>query len=49
MGGFQHVLVYGVVPPQIHGLALLVELHEILVGPPLQLVKVPLDGCVAHW
>ena len=39
--GSQHIPVPGVVPPQVHDFALLlVELHDVPVGPFLQPVKV---------
>ena len=41
----QPVFVFGIAPTHVQDLALsLVELHEVLVDPPLKPVKVPLDG-----
>ena len=41
----QPVLVFGIAPTQMQDLALgLLEPHEVCKGPPLQPVKVPLDG-----
>ena len=46
----QHVLVPGIVPPQVQDFAiLLAELHEIFAGPPLHPIEVPLDGGTALW
>ena len=48
--GPQHVLVDGVVPPQVQDFALpLVEQHEAPVSPFLQLVQVPLNGSTTLW
>ncbi|GAB0183112.1 cAMP-dependent protein kinase inhibitor alpha [Grus japonensis] len=41
----QPVVLLGIEPTHVQDLALgLVELHEVHIGPPLQPVKVPLDG-----
>jgi len=41
----QPVSVLGIAPTHVKGLALgLVEFHEVLTGPPLTPVNVPLDG-----
>ena len=48
--GPQHILVHGVVPPQVQDLALaFVELHEVPVSPFLQLVEVTLHGSTTLW
>ena len=41
----QPVLIQVIVPTQVQDFALgFIELHEVLTGPPLKPVKVPLDG-----
>ena len=46
----QHVLVHGLVPPQVQdSVILLVDLHEVPVSPFLQRDKVPLDGSTTLW
>lgn len=48
--GPQHVVVHGVVPLQGQDFAvLLVELHEVPIGPFFQLEKVSLDGSTTPW
>ena len=50
LGSPQHILVHGVVPPQVQDFALLlVEPHEVPVSPFLQPVQVPLDGSPTLW
>ncbi|GAB0186707.1 ectonucleotide pyrophosphatase/phosphodiesterase family member 3 [Grus japonensis] len=50
LAGLQHLLVPGVVPPQVQDFALpLVGLHEVPVNPFLQPVEVPLDGSMTLW
>jgi len=39
----------GIVPPQVQGLALLVELREVPVSPFLQPMKVPLNSNTTLW
>ncbi|PKU46076.1 hypothetical protein llap_3645 [Limosa lapponica baueri] len=47
--GHEHVLVPGIVSPQVQDFTLLVELHEVPVSPSLQPVESPLDGNVTLW
>lgn len=44
----QHVLVAGVVPPQVQDFALF-EFHKVPVSPPHQPVRTPLDGNTVLW
>ncbi|CAM9285466.1 unnamed protein product, partial [Bubo scandiacus] len=50
LSGPQHIVVCGVVPPQVQDYALLfLELHEVLVIPFMQPVEVPLDDSMTLW
>ncbi|GAB0175715.1 cAMP-dependent protein kinase inhibitor alpha [Grus japonensis] len=50
LGSPQHVLVPGVVPPQVQDFPLpFVELHEVPDSPFLQPVKIPPDGSMILW
>lgn len=50
LGSWQHVLVPGVVLPELQDFALsLSKLHDVPAIPPVQPIKIPLDGCAALW
>ena len=50
LGGTYHILVHGIVPPQGQDFALpFAELHEVPLGPFLQLDEILLDGSTTLW
>ena len=50
MSGLEHVLVHGIVLPQVQDFGLpFVEHQKVSVSPFLQSVKVPLDGSTTLW
>lgn len=49
MGDPQHVLVPGVVPPEVQNYQLPLELHDVPVRPFLQTIYIPLDNSTILW